>query len=195
MAMAMAEIVLIRHGQTEWSANGRHTSYTDLDLTPVGERQAREVGARLRGRRFVAVISSPRKRALRTAELAGLTVTDVTEDLAEWNYGEYEGITTAKIRTTRPGWSLWTDGCPGGESPDQVAARIDRVLAHATQWLDRGDVALVGHGHCLRVCGARWVGLPPKDGGLLKLDTATLSTLGFEHATDRVIDTWNAPCT
>jgi probable phosphoglycerate mutase len=189
----MAEIVLIRHGQTEWSANGRHTSYTDLDLTETGVEQAREVGKRLGGRAFAAVLSSPRKRALRTAELAGLTVTGTTEDLAEWNYGEYEGITTAEIRKTRPGWSLWTDGCPGGESPEQVGARLDQVLARATTLLDRGDVALVGHGHSLRVCGARWAGLPARDGGLLKLDTATLSTLGFEHET-RVIDTWNAPC-
>jgi probable phosphoglycerate mutase len=190
----MAEIVLIRHGQTEWSANGRHTSYTDLDLTATGEQQARDVGARLGGRRFAAVISSPRKRALRTAELAGLTVTETTEDLAEWNYGSYEGVTTADIRKTAPGWSLWTDGCPGGESPEQVGARLDRVLEKAAALLDQGDVALVGHGHCLRVCGARWAGLPPRDGGLLKLDTATVSTLGFEHETDRVIDTWNAPC-
>jgi broad specificity phosphatase PhoE len=190
----MAEIVLIRHGQTEWSANGRHTSYTDLDLTEIGVEQAREVGRRLGERKFAAVISSPRKRALRTAELAGLTVTEVTEDLAEWNYGEYEGVTTAEIRRTRPDWSLWRDGCPGGETPEQVGARLDRVLERAKELLAQGDVALVGHGHCLRVGGARWVGLPPRDGGLLKLDTATVSTLGFEHETDQVIDTWNAPC-
>ena len=190
----MGEIVLIRHGQTEWSANGRHTSYTDLDLTAAGEQQARDVGERLGGRAFVAVISSPRKRALRTAELAGLKVSETTEDLAEWNYGDYEGITTVDIRTSRPGWSLWTDGCPGGESPEQIGARIDRVLARAKELLDRGDVALVGHGHALRVCGARWAGLAPKDGSILKLDTATLSTLGFEHDVDQVIDTWNAPC-
>jgi len=190
----MAEIVLIRHGQTEWSANGRHTSYTDLDLTAVGEQQARAAGERLGGRTFVAVISSPRKRALRTAELASLKITETTEDLAEWNYGEYEGITTAEIRETRPDWSLWTDGCPGGESPEQLGARLDRVLERAKEFLDRGDVALIGHGHSLRVCGARWAGLAPRAGGVLKLDTATLSTLGFEHETDQVIDTWNAPC-
>lgn len=189
----MAEIVLIRHGQTEWSASGKHTSYTDLDLTEAGEEQARAVGERLGERKFAAVISSPRKRALRTAELAGLTVTETTEDLAEWNYGEYEGVTTAEIRETRPDWSLWTDGCPGGESPEQVGARVDRALERAKAALDRGDVALVGHGHCLRVCGARWVGLPPKDGGALKLDTATLSILSFEHGTP-VISRWNAPC-
>ena len=187
----MAEIVLIRHGQTEWSAAGRHTSYTDLDLTPEGELQAREAGERLSGRTFAAVISSPRKRALRTAELAGLSVTEVTEDLAEWNYGEYEGVTSATIRQTRPEWSLWTAGAPGGESPEQVSARIDRVLAHARALLDLGDVALIAHGHALRVAGARWIGLPAGGGGRLKLGPARLSTLGFEHDNE-VIDTWNA---
>ncbi|MEU4217793.1 histidine phosphatase family protein [Actinoplanes sp. NPDC026623] len=187
----MGEIVLIRHGQTEWSAAGRHTSYTDLELTGDGERQARAAGERLAGRRFAAVISSPRRRALRTAELAGLTVTETTEDLAEWNYGEYEGITTAVIHETRPGWSLWTDGAPGGESPPDVAARVDRVLGRARSFLDDGDVALIAHGHSLRVTGARWIGLPASGGGLLKLGTATLSTLGFEHG-NQVIDAWNA---
>ena len=187
----MGEIVLIRHGQTEWSAAGRHTSYTDLELTPEGEKQAREAGKRLAGRTFAAVFSSPRKRALRTAELAGLTVTEVTEDLTEWNYGEYEGLTSATIHETRPEWSLWTDGAPGGEQPDDIAARLDRVLEAARGLLDRGDVALVAHGHSLRVAGARWIGLPASGGGLLKLGTATLSTLGFEHD-NPVIDTWNA---
>ena len=188
----MAEIVLIRHGQTEWSANGRHTSYTDLPLTEEGERQARAVAAKLAGRSFAAVLSSPRKRALHTAELAGLRVTEVTEDLAEWNYGEYEGITTKEIRAGRPGWSLWTDGCPGGESPEQAGARLDRALARARELLAGGDVALVAHGHCLRVAGARWVGLPASAGGLFKLDTATYSALGFEHEVDPVIAAWNA---
>jgi len=187
----MAEIVLVRHGQTEWSAAGRHTSYTDLDLTAAGEQQARDAGKRLAGRGFAAVLSSPRKRALRTAELAGLTVTETTDDLVEWNYGEYEGITSAAIQETRPGWSLWTDGAPGGETPEQVGARLDRVLARARALLDRGDVALIAHGHSLRVAGARWIGLQPSGGGLLKLGTATLSTLGFEHG-NQVIDTWNA---
>ncbi|MBG0562290.1 histidine phosphatase family protein [Actinoplanes aureus] len=189
----MAEIVLVRHGQTEWSANGRHTSYTELELTAEGERQARSVGEQLAGRTFAAVLCSPRKRARHTAELAGLTVTEVTEDLAEWNYGEYEGITTREIRSGRPDWSLWTDGCPGGESPEQAGARLDRVLARAGELTAGGDVALVAHGHCLRVAGARWVGLPASAGGLLKLDTATISVLGFEHQVDPVLVTWNAP--
>jgi broad specificity phosphatase PhoE len=190
----MAEIVLIRHGQTEWSANGRHTSYTDLPLTLEGERQARSAGERIAGREFVAVLSSPRERALRTAGLAGLTVTETTEDLAEWNYGEYEGITTPQIRAGRPGWSLWTDGCPGGETPEQVGERLDRVLDRARELLTGGDVALIGHGHCLRVAGARWIGLPPAAGGLLKLDTATYSALGWEHGDDPVLASWNARC-
>jgi broad specificity phosphatase PhoE len=187
----MGEIVLIRHGQTEWSAAGKHTSYTDLELTAEGEQQAREAGKRLAGRTFAAVFSSPRRRALRTAELAGLTVTEVTDDLVEWNYGDYEGLTSATIHQTRPDWSLWTDGAPGGETPDEIAARLDRVLARARKLLDQGDVALVAHGHSLRVAGARWIGLPASGGGLLKLGTATLSTLGFEHG-NPVIDTWNA---
>ncbi|MBU2669347.1 histidine phosphatase family protein [Actinoplanes bogorensis] len=187
----MGEIVLIRHGQTEWSANGKHTSYTDLDLTAEGERQARAVAARIKDRDFVAVISSPRRRALRTAELAGLTVTETTEDLAEWNYGEYEGITSATIHETNPGWWLFRDGAPGGESPEQIGERIDRVLAHARELLDRGDVALIGHGHALRVTGARWIEMPTEGGGRLKLGTATLSILGFDHGRP-AIDTWNA---
>ena len=117
----------------------------------------------------------------------------MTEDLAEWNYGEYEGITTPDIRTGRPGWSLWTDGCPGGESPEQVGERLDRVLDRARTFLTGGDVALIGHGHCLRVAGARWIGLAPAAGKLLKLDTATYSALGFEHGDDPVLTTWNAP--
>lgn len=186
----MGEIVLIRHGQTEWSAVGKHTSFTDLELTEEGEQQAREAGRRLAGRRFVAVISSPRRRALRTAELAGLSVTEISEDLAEWNYGKYEGITTPEIWESDPGWSLWTDGAPGGESPEQVAARLDRVLARARLFLSGGDVALVAHGHSLRVAGARWVGQAAEFGGRLKLGTATLSTLAFDHE-QPAIDTWN----
>ncbi|MFC6016567.1 histidine phosphatase family protein [Plantactinospora solaniradicis] len=188
----MGEIVLVRHGETNWSVSHRHTSYTDLELTPDGERQAREIAGELRGRRFSAVLSSPRKRALYTAELAGLTVTEIEEDLAEWNYGAYEGLTSDEIHRERPDWVLWTDGCPGGESPEQVGARLDRVLDRATALLDGGDVALVAHGHSLRVAGARWIGLPPSGGGRLRLDTATVSTLGYEHGRP-VILRWNSP--
>lgn len=187
----MGEILLIRHGQTEWSAAGRHTSYTDLDLTDEGVRQAREAGERLSGRKFAAVISSPRKRALRTAEIAGLTVTETTDDLAEWNYGEYEGITSATIHESNPGWSLWTDGAPGGETPEQITVRVDRVLARARALAELGDVVLIAHGHSLRVAGARWIGLPASGGGKLKLGTATLSVLGFEHG-EQAIGSWNA---
>ncbi|WP_431911658.1 histidine phosphatase family protein [Micromonospora carbonacea] len=188
----MGEIVLVRHGETEWSASRRHTSYTDLELTADGEREARALAAPLAGRRFALVLASPRRRALRTAELAGLAVTAADEDLAEWNYGRYEGVTTADIHTGRPGWNIWTDGCPAGESPAEVGARLDRVLARAAAALADGDVALVGHAHSLRVLGARWIGLPPSGGGLLRLDTATVSVLGHEHGR-RVILRWNQP--
>lgn len=185
----MGDIVLVRHGQTEWSLAHRHTSYTDIELTPDGERQARGLADRLAGWSFAAVLSSPRKRALRTAELAGLAVTGVDDDLVEWSYGEYEGITTDEIQRTRdPRWNLWTDGAPGGESPERVGARLDRVLARVAA--EDGDVAVVGHAHALRVLGARWVGLPPSGGGLLRLDTATLSVLGREHGRP-VILRWN----
>jgi broad specificity phosphatase PhoE len=186
----VADIVLVRHGQTEWSANGRHTSRTDLPLTAEGERQARAVGTALAGDKFVAVISSPRLRALATAQLAGLTVSTVDDDLVEWDYGDYEGLTTKEIRQTRPDWDLWTQGCPGGESPDQIAARLDRVLDRVRPMLDDGDVALISHGHALRTLAARWIGEPPTTGRRLKLDTATLSVLGHEHDTE-VLQRWN----
>jgi probable phosphoglycerate mutase len=192
----VGEIVLVRHGETEWSASGRHTSYTDIDLTAHGEEQARQLASVLAGRSFVAVWSSPRLRARRTAALARLapSLDEVTtdDDLAEWNYGEYEGLTTPQIRAGRRDWSLWTDGCPGGESPERVGARLDRVLARARALLPDGDVALVGHGHASRVTGVRWVGLPPRDGGLLALRTASVCVLGFEHDVP-VIAEWNRP--
>ncbi len=186
----MAEIVVIRHGQTEWSAAGRHTSVTDLHLTPEGERQAASLRPALAGRRFVAVFCSPRVRALRTAELAGLTATSVDDDLAEWVYGEYEGITSAEIHAKDPTWDLWRDGSPGGESPKEISTRIDRVLDRAREALVDGDVALVAHGHSLRVATARWLGEPAAAGALYRLDTATLSTLGFEHERP-VLTGWN----
>jgi broad specificity phosphatase PhoE len=187
----MAEIVLIRHGQTTWSAAGRHTSTTDLPLTDVGEKQAASLRSALAGHPFALVLSSPRTRAVTTAALAGLTVTATDDDLAEWNYGEYEGITTTDIHERNPDWDMWRDGCPGGESPAQVGARLDRVLDRARAALPDGDVALVAHGHSLRVATARWLGLPPADGALFLLDTATLSTLGFEHGRE-VLTGWNA---
>jgi broad specificity phosphatase PhoE len=188
----VGDILLIRHGQTEWSANGRHTSYTDLPLTDKGERQAEALRAAMAHRDIAAVLSSPMRRARRTAELAGLPVTATDDDLVEWNYGAYEGITTAQIHADRPDWSLWRDGCPDGESPEQVGARLDRVLGRARTLTPSGDVVLVGHGHSLRVCGARWIGLPAGHGGALLLDTATLSSLGAEHG-NPVIAHWNSP--
>lgn len=188
----MGEILLIRHGETTWSSSHRHTSYTDLELTPDGERQARALGAQLAGRRFLAVLASPRRRALRTAQLAGLPVSATDENLAEWNYGRYEGRTTADIREDRPNWNIWTDGCPDGESPEQVGDRLDLVLARVTPLLTRGNVALVAHGHSLRVVCARWIGLPASAGGKLRLDTATVSALGHEHGRP-VILRWNQP--
>ncbi len=190
--MSRGELVLIRHGATEWSAAGRHTSVTDLPLTADGERQARALAPALADRAFAAVLCSPRQRARRTAELAGLAVTAIDEDLAEWRYGEYEGITTAQIRVQRPEWLLWRDGCPGGESPEQVGARLDRVLARARAAAANGDVALIAHGHSLRVAGARWIGLAVAHGESLALDTATLSVLGYEHA-QPAIRNWNSP--
>lgn len=188
----MGDLVLVRHGATEWSVAGRHTSVTDLPLTADGEQQAKALAPVLRGYRFAAVYSSPRRRALDTAALAGLTVTAVDEDLAEWRYGDYEGITTAQIRATRPDWVLWRDGCPGGESPEQVGTRLDRVLARAEEAAEGGDVALIAHGHSLRVAGVRWIGLPTRHGGSISLDTATLSVLGHEHG-ERAIRRWNSP--
>jgi probable phosphoglycerate mutase len=186
----VGDVILVRHGQTEWSQAHRHTSVTDLPLTAEGERQARALAGALAGRRFAAVLSSPRQRALRTAELAGLDVSIVDDDLVEWDYGEYEGRTADEIHRHRPDWRLWTDGCPGGESPEQVGARVDRVLDRIGPLLQTGDVAVVGHGHASRVLGVRWIDLPVATGALLSLDTATLSTLGYEHDA-RAIAHWN----
>ncbi len=189
----MGEIILVRHGETEWSATHRHTSTTDLPLTPRGEAQARALADGLADIDVAAVVVSPRRRARRTAELAGLSVTLIDPDLVEWDYGEYEGLTTAQIRQTRPEWFLWRDGCPGGESPGQVAARADRVLERVGPLVaGGGTVALVAHGHLLRVITARWLGLEPAAGALFRLDVATLSVLGYERE-QRVIQRWNAP--
>ncbi|MFI9561322.1 histidine phosphatase family protein [Nonomuraea endophytica] len=192
----MRELLLLRHGETEWSKNGRHTGRTDLPLTTHGEGQAAALAPLVKGNGFDLVLVSPAQRARRTAELAGLTDFEVDPDLWEWDYGGYEGITTATIRETRPGWYLWRDGViPGdaehpGESAAQVGARADRVIARAKA--ADGEVALVAHGHFLRVLAARWLGLPPEDGRLFRLDTGTYSKLGFEHA-EPVVLNWNAP--
>jgi probable phosphoglycerate mutase len=183
------EVVLVRHGETEWSAALRHTGRTDLPLLEEGERQARAVGEALRGREFAVVLSSPLRRALDTARLAGFEP-QVREELAEWDYGEYEGLTTREIRETVPDWTIWGYGAPGGESGAGVGARVDRVIQDILQ-VD-GDVLVFAHGHVLRVFCARWLELEPRDGRLFALDSATLSTLGFERE-QQVIRVWNAP--
>jgi broad specificity phosphatase PhoE len=185
------EIVLARHGETEWSRDGRHTGRTEIPLTDNGRRQARLLGDSLTEWSFAKVLSSPLERALETCRLAGLgNSVETTDDLLEWDYGEYEGITTPQIRESRPDWYLWRDGCPGGERPGDVGARADRVLAAIAG--GEGDVALFAHGHVLRVIAARWIGLEAEAGALLALNTATLSVLGYERET-RVLRRWNAP--
>jgi broad specificity phosphatase PhoE len=178
-------IVLVRHGETEWSATGKHTSVTDVPLTERGRERAGELKGRLGD--FALVLASPRSRAQETAELAGYTP-EITADLAEVDYGDYEGITTDTIRETRPGWTLWADGSPNGETVAQAGERTDRVIARALA--ADGDVILFAHGHILRVLAARWLDLPAERGASLKLDTATVSELGFERET-RVITRWN----
>jgi broad specificity phosphatase PhoE len=185
------EVVLVRHGETEWSRDGRHTGRTDVPLTERGEEQARAVGEALRERSFALVLSSPLRRALETARLAGFSP-EVRAELAEWDYGAYEGRTTPEIRAERPGWYLWRDGVAGGETVAQVGARVDGVLDRVRPCLTEGDVLLIAHGHVLRVLTARWLTLPPDAGRLFRLGTGTLSTLGTEHG-EPVIATWNVP--
>jgi broad specificity phosphatase PhoE len=187
-----AVLWIVRHGETEWSASGKHTSTTDLPLTAAGERQAAAVRDILGDLRPVLVLSSPRQRALQTARLAGLEVTETTEDLAEWAYGEYEGRTTEEIRESVPGWTIWRDGVPGGESASAVGERADRVLTRAARALHDGPVVLVGHGHFSRVLGARWIGLPVSAGGNLLLGTAAPSLLGAQYGSP-VVNRWNLP--
>jgi probable phosphoglycerate mutase len=198
----MGELILLRHGETEWSRAGKHTGRTDMPLTPQGAADAAAlapmVARRIAGGRLAAVFASPAQRAQRTARLAGLTVTKTDPDLWEWDYGGYEGITTAEIQRERPGWSLWRDGViPGdadhpGETVAEVGQRVDRVLKRAEPLLADGDVVLVAHGHVLRVLTARWLGLRPADGRLFRLDTGTESSLGTEHD-EPVILSWNVP--
>ena len=198
----MGKLILLRHGQTDWSRTGRHTGRTDIPLTARGIADAEELGPmvarQVAGEQLTAVLASPAQRAQLTAQLAGLKVTQTDPDLWEWDYGGYEGITTAQIQRTRPGWSLWRDGViPGdathpGETVGEVGTRVDRVLRRAEPLLAAGDVALVAHGHVLRVLTARYLGLSPASGRLFRLDTGTVSTLGTEHA-DPVILSWNVP--
>jgi probable phosphoglycerate mutase len=183
---------LIRHGETEWSSTGRHTSVTDLPLTEAGRRQAAAVRAVVGDLDPALVLSSPRRRAQETAELAGFEVDEIVDDLAEWDYGAYEGRTTAEIRHDVPDWTIWHDGARDGETPQQVQARADRVLQRAIRALPDGPVVLIGHGHFSRVLGARWIGLPAAAGGNLLLGTAAPSLLGAQYGSP-VIDRWNLP--
>lgn len=180
---------LIRHGETEWTATGQHTGRTDIPLTALGRRQATALGRRLADRVFDLVLVSPLTRAMETCRIAGFgDGAKPTDDLREWDYGAYEGRTTADIRTEVPGWTIWTHGLPGGETIEQVAERVGSVIGQATA--AGGDVALFAHGHVLRVLAACWLSLPPEAGRLLGLGTASLSVLGYERET-RIITTWN----
>jgi probable phosphoglycerate mutase len=183
------ELWLIRHGETAWSLSGAHTGRTDLPLTPEGEVKARALGAKLAGRQFALVLTSPLQRARRTCELSGLCAqAEIDPNLYEWDYGAYEGLSTADVQRKRPDWSLFRDGVPGGETIDQVAVRAEAVIQRALK--AAGNVALFAHGHILRILGARWLALPPADARLFALDTASISTLGYERET-RVITSWN----
>jgi broad specificity phosphatase PhoE len=183
-------VVLVRHGETEWSSSGRHTSYTDVALTDRGREQARALAARLVGIDFSLVLTSPQQRARETCALAGLgDRAEVTDSLAEWDYGEYEGRTTAEIREEVPSWTIFSHGAPGGETAEHVSERADRVLARAEA--AGGVVAMFSHGHFLRVLGARWIELPATCGALLGLDTTTLSFLGRERE-QHVLRVWNS---
>ncbi|HEX7949375.1 MAG TPA: histidine phosphatase family protein [Candidatus Limnocylindrales bacterium] len=180
---------VVRHGETEWSAEGRHTSTTDVPLTARGREEARAIGPRLARHAFAEVWTSPRVRATDTGRLAGFgDRQEVVEDLREWDYGEDEGRTTAQIQEERPGWSIWRDGPKGGETIEQAGERADRVVARAREVT--GDVLCFAHGHLLRIVAARWLGLPPADGRLFSLGSGRVSVLGWERET-AVIDRWN----
>jgi probable phosphoglycerate mutase len=187
-----AQVWLIRHGETEWSRAGQHTGRTDLPLLPEGEAQARALAGLLDEVDPALVLSSPMQRARRTADLAGLTVDGIDPDLSEWDYGDYEGLTSAQIRETVPDWNIWADGTPGGEHIDAVGARADRVIARITPHLAEGPVVLVAHGHICRIIGARWIGLPPSSGGRLLLGTAAPSVLGAQYGLTALVR-WNIP--
>jgi probable phosphoglycerate mutase len=187
-----AQVWLIRHGETEWSRAGRHTGRTDLPLLPEGEQQARALADLLSGLDPTLVLCSPMQRALRTAELAGLTVEAVDPDLSEWDYGDYEGLTSAEIRKTVPDWNIWTHGVAGGERIEQVGARADRVIARVLAHIGEGPVVLVAHGHISRIIGARWIEQPPSSGGRLLLGTAAPSVLGAQYGLSALVR-WNIP--
>jgi broad specificity phosphatase PhoE len=194
----MGDLILLRHGETEWSRAGKHTGRTDIPLTPHGEAAAAALAPLLARRDIVTAFTSPARRAVTTAALAGLAEAKPDPDLWEWDYGGCEGLTTPQIRETRPGWYLWRDGViPGdaehpGETVAEVGNRVDRVLARVEPLLADGDVALAAHGHVLRVLTARYLRLEPADGKLFRLDTGTVSALGAEHA-EPVITSWNVP--
>ena len=192
MSETLPIVYLARHGETAWSLSGQHTGRTDLPLTERGERNARQLGERLKGLTFAKIFTSPLQRAMRTCELAGFGVAaEVDADLFEWNYGDYEGRRTAEILAERPDWQLFRDGCPGGESPDQVGARADRFVSRVRAVA--GEVLLFSSGHFLRVLAARWLGLEPGAGRYLLLSTASLGMLAYEHnnRSEPVIRLWN----
>jgi len=191
--MSAGRAWLVRHAETEWSVAKKHTGRTDVPLTDAGRDAARALRGRLAGEDFAAVLVSPLSRARETAELAGLADrAELRDDLMEWDYGAYEGRRTAEIREERPGWNLWRDGTPGGETAEEVGARVDRVVAEVLPTVEAGrDVALVAHGHVLRVLAARWLEQPAAFGGRLALETGGVSLLGFERET-RVVWGWNA---
>jgi len=191
MNQALPTTYLARHGETAWSLSGQHTGLTDIPLTPQGEANAVALRERLRGMKFALVLTSPLQRARRTCEIAGFGGVAVVEpDLVEWNYGDYEGKRTAEILQARPDWRLFRDGCPGGESPGDVARRADRVIERARA--ANGDVLVFSSAHILRMVGARWLGLPPDGGRYFVLGTASLSALGYEHdMTEPVVKCWN----
>jgi probable phosphoglycerate mutase len=192
VSAALPLVYLARHGETAWSLSGQHTGLTDLPLTERGEDHARRLAERLRGRSFAKILTSPLQRAARTCELTGFgAAAEVDRDLLEWNYGEYEGRKTVDILKDRPGWLIFRDGCPGGESPAQIGARADRLIARVRAV--PGDALLFSSGHFLRVFVARWLGLPPGAGQYFMLGTASLSVLGYEHNNrdEPVVRTWN----
>jgi broad specificity phosphatase PhoE len=183
------EVWLVRHGETEWSKSGQHTGTTDLPLTEVGEKAAEGLRSLLSGTSFDRILCSPRQRARRTAELAGISDLHIDEDLVEWDYGEYEGMTRVQVHENRPGWSIWSDGAPGGETPEEMAKRVDRVIAKCRA--NGGRVLLIAHGHVLRSLAARWIESPVTVGANLPLDTAKLSVLSYDRGTP-TIDRWNS---